>query len=130
MDLDQLEGPTESINRIHWIHDMPRGHSDDGYTASNGVPLASRREKTQVSTVADPLGSYGQGQETICGLFQGQEEGSTAAAMGKPETDAIYFETMILPCRPSTGLLAVDRSTGVFPPSGGANSVEISVSSS
>ena len=69
-------------------------------------PWASRGERTQVPTVADALGSYDQGQGATCGLFQGQEEGSTVAAMDEPETDAIYFETMILPCS-STGLLAV-----------------------
>ena len=74
---------------------MPGGHSDDGYTASNGVSWASRGERTQVPTVADALGSYDQGQGATCGLFQGQEEGSTVAAMDEPETDAIYFETMI-----------------------------------
>ena len=77
--------------------------------------LISRGERTQVPTVADALGSYDQGQGATCGLFQGQEEGSTAAAMDEPETDAIYFETMILPCS-STGLLAADRSTEDFPP--------------
>ena len=59
---------------------MPGGHSDDGYTASNGVSWASRRERTQVPTVADALGSQDQGQEAICDLFQGQEEDSTVAA--------------------------------------------------
>ena len=71
----------------------------------------------------------GKDRRAICGLFQGQEEGSTAAAMDEPETDAIYFETMILQCRSTGCLQPIDRPMD-FPSTGGAISQSKYLSSS
>jgi len=62
--LGSMDRYTKSMDGYTQIDDVPRGHSDDGYTAFNCVPWASRRERIQVPTAADPLGSQGQGQES------------------------------------------------------------------
>jgi hypothetical protein len=72
------------------ILDMPRGHSDDGYTAPNGVSLGSRRERTLVPTVADPLRSYGQGQESYLWSLPGSGRGFYSCSNGMNQRQTQY----------------------------------------